>query len=235
MRCSSSVTTKGPCRRWHCCHQLASPPCSPQPPIPHPPRRWCPCPCQPCCPSAPSASVGMAESAQGGLLTLLPTPGGVWGFGGVPTRYWNSQTSPSWGLSPARSVLLLDVRMLNLRNLRGRDGRWERVGTPGRGCGGDRDPRGMQTGVGTPPGMAGVVQGTPQGLWDPLGCHLQRSPSSHPLMLGGSLQDTRGGQGLWDPQGWSGGVSGRVPPVDVDLGLHVVVAVVQPHQEPGAG
>lgn len=27
-------------------------------------------------------------------------------------------------------------------------------------------------------------------------------------MLGGSLQDTRGGQGLWDPQGWSGGSQG---------------------------
>lgn len=39
---------------------------------------------------------------------------------GVHTRYWKSQTNPSRGLSPTRTVLLLEVRMLNLRNLRGR-------------------------------------------------------------------------------------------------------------------
>lgn len=108
---------------------------------------------------------GRVSPGQGPHPAAHPGEGSG-GFGGVPTRYWNSQTSPSWGLSPARSVLLLDVRMLNLRNLRGRDGRWERVRTPEGGCEGDRDPRGMQMGVGTPPGMAGVVQDTPQGLWD---------------------------------------------------------------------
>lgn len=52
-----------------------------------------------------------------GLCPLHDAVGDAGVGAGVPTRYWKSQTSPSWGLSPARMVLLLDVRMLNLRNL----------------------------------------------------------------------------------------------------------------------
>lgn len=158
----------------------------PWPPAPHSPRRCLCCPCLTCCPSAPSVSAGQERVSLGLGLGPCPSPpphGGPRVPGrGAPTRYWKSQTSPSWGLSPARRVLLLEVRMLNLRNLWGRER--PRVG--------GQDPRGghgpachVQCSLGSHPFILGGS------LQETTGC--QR------------------GVGPWDPRGQAGGCTPAGP------------------------
>lgn len=145
--------------------------------------------------------------------------------GGARTRYWKSQISPSRGLSPARRVLLLEVRMLNLRNL-------GVGGERSHGGGGRRDPRGSwDPWVGTGPAhhswRSALTLASSEGP-----CKRQRRISgvgtpAHPAgqgALGTPPRATRE-----PPQ-----LGGR-PPIDVDRGLHAVVAVVQADQQAGAG
>lgn len=109
MRCSSSVTTRGPCAEeapWG----TGLPRAPAAPPAPHPPRRCLCCPCPTCCPSAPSVSAGQERVSLGsggagagsGSSPRSPTPQETRGPGRGPYKVLEVADQPLLGIVPCQ-------------------------------------------------------------------------------------------------------------------------------------